>query len=44
MPPPQGSIGANDGHEQMAFRRRASSNGNNTADQARAALAEAFKV
>jgi hypothetical protein len=44
MPPPSGSMMAHEAEGAMAFRRRTSSTGNNTADQARAALMEAFKV
>ncbi len=44
MPPPSGSMMAHEAEGAMAFRRRTSSTGNNTAEQARAALMEAFKV
>jgi hypothetical protein len=43
MPPPRGSIGADQGGQEMAFRRARSSGGNRSAEQARTALAEAFK-
>lgn len=44
MPPPKGSMDAAAAGNAMAFRRRASSSGNNTADQARAALVTAFEA
>ena len=43
MAPPKGSVGADGGGQQMAFRRAKSTGGNATAEQARAALVRAFE-
>lgn len=43
MPPPVGAVMASDGGAHMAFRRRSSAAGNNTAEQARSALIKAFE-